>query len=57
MRKCLFYSLYLKGDGMKPGNISPRPDELSRVDGKSFSNPVHVGAGKFWRLMDMAMEG
>lgn len=56
MRQCLFYSFYLKGNGVKPGDLSRCPYKLPWVDGKRFSNPGHVGAGECGRLMDMPMK-
>jgi len=57
MRQRLFYSFYLKGNGVKRGDLSRCPNKLSWVDGKRVSNPVHVGAGECGRLMDMTMKG
>jgi hypothetical protein len=57
MNECSFNIFHLKGYGMKFGNVSSGPDKLPWIDGKGFSYPIHISAGEFWRLMDMAMEG
>jgi hypothetical protein len=46
MRKCFFYSFYLKGDGVKPGRRSRSPDKLPWVNRKRFPDPVNAGARK-----------
>ena len=46
-----------KGYSIKLGDASGCPDKLPWIDGKGFSNSIHVSAGEFWRLMDMAMKG
>ena len=47
---------YLKSDCMKLVDIFACRNELPGIDGKSFSNPIHISTGESWRLMDMAMK-
>ncbi len=56
MSKCLFSSFHFKGDRVEPGNIFFLLNKLSRVDRKSLSNPIRVGAGKSGRLVDVAVK-
>jgi len=57
MSKRPLYFLHFKGHGMELGDTLACPNKLSGINGKSFSNPIHISAREFWRLMNMAMEG
>ena len=48
---------YLKSDRVKFVGIFACRNELSGIDGKSFSNPIHISTWELWWLMDVTMKG